>query len=118
MFAIGGLALLAVALIADGTASTEWGSGRLWAATAWVSLGAGAVGTVAYFTALRLISSARASAWLFLVPAVAVLVELARGNVPNATTLAGMALAIGGVALVNMPATRFAPLDSSRPRDS
>ena len=57
--------------------------------------------------ALRAIPATRASAWQFLAPVVAVVVELVFGDAPGAVVLLGMALAICGVALVSvLPAPR------------
>jgi probable blue pigment (indigoidine) exporter len=83
-----------------GTGGTDWSSGELWAALAWLAPGASAAAYVAFFAALRHASAVAVSACVFLVPVVAVLVEAARGDGPGAVVLAGMALAVGGVALV------------------
>ena len=69
----------------------------------------GAIASLAYFTALRLIPATRASAWQFLAPVVAVAVEVGRGNAPEAIVLGGMALVILGVAVVTAAPARAAP---------
>jgi drug/metabolite transporter (DMT)-like permease len=92
------LALLALPLAGD----VEWGSGELWLAGAWVSIGSSAVATVAFFAAMQLMTAARASSWQFLVPAVAVLVEALAGSVPNVPALVGMAVSILGVCMVSL----------------
>jgi drug/metabolite transporter (DMT)-like permease len=69
----------------------------------WLALGTSALGSLAFFSALKRVSADRAAAWQFVVPVVAVLVEIARGNSPDAIVLAGMILAVAGVAIVNIP---------------
>jgi drug/metabolite transporter (DMT)-like permease len=101
-FLVGGGALLVIAFAVYGTSGTDWGSGDLWGAIAWVVVGSSAIGTLTYFLALRHLSAARVSAWQFLIPAVAVVVEIVYGNTPPATVLAGMAIATIGVAVVSV----------------
>jgi probable blue pigment (indigoidine) exporter len=98
--AVGTVILLPVALAVDGGAGS-WGSGSLWAALLWLSLGSSAAASVLFFFGLRLVTAPRAVAFQFLVPAVAVAIEIALGNAPGAVALAGMALAIVGVAVVS-----------------
>ncbi|MGN6169173.1 MAG: DMT family transporter [Solirubrobacteraceae bacterium] len=101
-YIFGSLVLVVLMLIYGDPGSTDWGSGALWAAVAWVALGSSATASVCFNLALRRISAARATAWQFLAPVVAVVVEAARGNAPGALVIAGMALAIGGVAIVSL----------------
>jgi len=102
-YAVGVPVLVAIAFATKGTAGTDWSSGGLWGAVAYVGLGA-VGGTLCYFLVLRLMDATRVSAALLLVPVVAVLVEIARGNTPAGITFAGMAIAIVGVAAVTLPA--------------
>lgn len=99
-FAFGSVPLVAIALLWKGSASTDWGSGELWVTVAWLVIGAGVIATVAFFLALRRLSATTAASSQFLVPAVAVLIEVSRGSSPDAVTLIGMIVAILGVALV------------------
>jgi drug/metabolite transporter (DMT)-like permease len=99
-FVVAGAVLGLLALAVDGTGSTEWGSGSLWAALAWLAPGASAIAYLTFFVALKHATATAVSASLFLVPVVAVLVEAARGEAPSAVVAAGMAMAVGGVALV------------------
>ena len=69
---------------------------------AFLAIGSSAIAYLAFFAALRRVEAAQASAWLFLVPVVAVVVELALGEVPDGIVLVGMALAIAGVALISL----------------
>jgi drug/metabolite transporter (DMT)-like permease len=46
-------------------------------------------------------SATTVMAWQFLVPVIAVLTELVYGEMPGALVLAGMGIAITGVAIVN-----------------
>jgi O-acetylserine/cysteine efflux transporter len=108
-FTVAGVVLLVAGFGIDGVATTEWGSGELWAALFWIGPVSG-LGFAFFFVALGRMPAARASAALFLVPGVAVIVEIARGNVPTALVLLGMFLAVAGVALVNVPREALAGL--------
>lgn len=116
-YLIGGAALVALAFGLKGTGGTTWSSGELWAAVAWIAVGTSAIGSIAFFLALRRIPATQAAAWGFLVPVVAVVIEAATGSRPDAVVLAGMGLAIIGVALVNVAPTRLlgAPLAGGLP---
>ena len=103
-FLIGAVVLLALAFGIDGASGTDWGSGELWISLAYLAFLASALATLAFFGALRRMDVTIASAFLFLVPAGAILIEIGFGNAPDAVVLIGMVLAIAGVALVN-----FAP---------
>ncbi len=101
-YVVGGAAALALALVIDGTGGTEWGSGDLWAAVAWLAIGSSAIATLTFFGALKRMSPTTVTAWQFLAPVVAVITEIVYGNTPDGLVLAGMGLAIVGVALVNV----------------
>jgi drug/metabolite transporter (DMT)-like permease len=101
-YVIGSLALAVLMAIYGHPETADWGSTALWGAVAWVALGSSATASICFNLALRRISAARATAWQFLAPVVAVVVEAARGNAPGAVAVAGMALAIGGVAIVSL----------------
>jgi drug/metabolite transporter (DMT)-like permease len=101
-YVVGSLALAALMAIYGHPQTADWGSTALWEAVAWVALGSSATASICFNLALRRISAARATAWQFLAPVVAVAVEAARGNTPGAVVIAGMALAIGGVAIVSL----------------
>jgi O-acetylserine/cysteine efflux transporter len=105
----GGGALVVLAFATEGSGGTQWGSGWLWGVVAYVVLGSSAFGSIAFFQALRRLSATQASAAGFLVPVVAVVVEIARGRTPGAVVLTGMVLTIAGVAIVNAPRERLAP---------
>ena len=92
--------LIIVAFAVKGTDGTDWGSIDLWGATLWLALGSSALATGAFFMSLRWLNAAQTSSSQFLVPVVAVIVELGRGHTPGGLVLVGMALAIAGVALV------------------
>lgn len=101
-YLVGALALVPLVAIYGHPGRTDWGSGALLGAVAWVALGSSAVASVCFYLALRRIPATRATAWQFLAPVIAVVVETARGNVPDVPVIAGMALAIAGVAIVNL----------------
>jgi drug/metabolite transporter (DMT)-like permease len=103
-YAVGAVALVALAFVLEPVEATDWRSTDLWGSIAYLSLGGSALGYLTYFLALKRLSAGTAGAWLFLIPVVAVIVDAARGTVPEAVVLAGMALAVGGVALVSLPA--------------
>lgn len=92
--------LIIVAFAVKGTGGTDWGSGDLWGGTLWLALGSSALATVAFFMSLRWLDAAQTASAQFLVPVVAVIIELVRGHAPGGLVLVGMALAIAGVALV------------------
>ena len=100
-YLIGGIALLALTFPIEGTGGTDWASGELWLSVAFISIVGSAIATVAYFAALRGMNATTATAWLFLAPAVTVLLEITLGHTPKPLVLAGMAITITGVAIVN-----------------
>lgn len=114
---VGGIALIPLALAYGDIGDTDWGSADLWGAIAWVAIGSSAIASLAYFTALRAIPAARASAWQFLAPVVAVVVEVAYGNTPDGIVLAGMGLVIAGVAVVSIAPARAAARAGRAARD-
>jgi drug/metabolite transporter (DMT)-like permease len=101
-YMVGSVVLAALMVIYGHPQTADWGSASLWEAVAWVALGSSALASICFNLALRRISAARATTWQFLAPVVAVLVEAARGNTPGAVVIVGMALAIGGVAVVSL----------------
>ena len=101
-FLVAAVVLLAAGFGVDGAGSTNWGSGELWAVLVWIGPVSG-IGFACFFAALSRMHAARVSAPMFLIPAVAVVVEIVRGNVPTALVLLGMLLAVLGVGLVNVP---------------
>jgi drug/metabolite transporter (DMT)-like permease len=108
-FLVGAPVAIALAFALEGTGGTDWSSADFWGAIAWLAIGASAIAYVTFFAALEHLSATTVTAWQFLVPVVAVLVEIGRGDMPEAVVLVGMGLAIAGVALVNV-----APLVSER----
>ena len=99
-YVVGGAVLALIALAADGTGNTDWSSGDLWSAVAYVSLFSSVLATMAYFGALKRVSATRAAAWGFVSPVAAVVLEVILGHTPLPVTLAGMVLTIAGVAVV------------------
>jgi drug/metabolite transporter (DMT)-like permease len=92
--------LVAVGFAAEGTGSTDWASVDMWGAALWLGLGSAVLATAVFFMSLRWLDAAKTSSVQFLVPVVAVGVELVRGHAPSGLALIGIALAIGGVFLV------------------
>lgn len=107
-YLVGAPLLVVMGLAVSGTGGIDWGSIDLWGAVLWVAIGASALGQLLFFAGLKRISASKASAWGFLAPVVAVLVETARGDAPSAIVLIGMVLVIAGVAVVNAAPVRQA----------
>jgi drug/metabolite transporter (DMT)-like permease len=101
-FAVATVVLLALGFAIEGAGETDWASGEFWAAMIWIGPVSG-IAMVFFFLALRHMPAARVSAPMFLIPAVAIVVELVRGNVPQAVVLLGMILAVLGVGMVTVP---------------
>lgn len=101
-YVVGGTAAVVLAFALKGTGGTDWSSGDLWGAIAWISIGASGIATLTFFGALRRLSATTVTAWQFLAPVVAVVTEIVYGNTPDGLVLVGMALAIVGVAVVNV----------------
>jgi drug/metabolite transporter (DMT)-like permease len=99
-YVFGGTLLLVIALAIDGTSGTDWSSGDLWGAIAYMAIGSSAIATIAFFAALKWLSATVVSAATILVPVVAVAIEAVRGVYPEWVVVGGIALAIAGVALV------------------
>jgi drug/metabolite transporter (DMT)-like permease len=100
-YIVGGLVLLVISFAAEGTGGAEWTSGVLWLVVAFVAIIGSALATITFFAALRRLSATTVSAWLFLSPVVAVLLEIVLGHTPRPIVFAGMVLTIAGVAVVN-----------------
>jgi drug/metabolite transporter (DMT)-like permease len=100
-FLAGGVLLLPYLLLSRPT-PTDWSSARLWASLAFLILGAQVVTYIGFYLALSRWTSARVFSWTFLVPAVAVGIEAAQGNLPGAVTTAGLVVVILGVAFVTV----------------
>jgi drug/metabolite transporter (DMT)-like permease len=98
-FLCGGLLLLPY-LATTRPTPTDWSAPELWASLAFLVIGPQVICYVGFYTALRYWPSARVFSWTFLVPAVAVGIEAAQGNLPGAAATAGLVVVIAGVALV------------------
>lgn len=101
-FSVASVLFVPIAFALEGTSGTDWGSDGFWASTAWTGPGA-AVAAVFFYLALKRLPAAKTSSALFLVPAVAIIVEIARGNAPDALALSGMLVTVVGVALATVP---------------
>jgi probable blue pigment (indigoidine) exporter len=103
--------LLAVAVAFGGIRATQWSEGDMWTGLAYLSLGSSLAGYMLFLGALARAHATSVAAWLFLVPVVAVVIELALGRLPSALTVAGMLLVIAGVALTTVT-PRSSPVES------
>ncbi len=108
-YAVGGIVLLVISTIAEGSNGAEWSSGKLWLAVAFISIVGSALATLAYFGSLRWLSATRVTAWGFLSPVIAVLLEIVLGHTPEALVLVGMAVTIAGVAIVTTTSPAAVP---------
>jgi drug/metabolite transporter (DMT)-like permease len=100
-FLAGAVPLVPAALLAGG--STDWTEPSLLAALAFLVVGGQVLVYVGFNDALARWPPTRVYAWTFVAPASAVLIEAARGNLPGPLATLGIALVIGGVAIVNAP---------------
>jgi len=96
---VSAVVLVAVAVGSGAGAGTHWTSGELWLPVSYLAIGSSATGYLLFFAALQRADATRVSAWIFLVPVVAVAVELVLGALPGVLAVVGMLVAIVGVAL-------------------
>jgi drug/metabolite transporter (DMT)-like permease len=116
-YIVGSLLLVGLAALFARIDRTDWGSPALLGSVAWVALGSSAGASVCFNLALRRIPATRATAWQFLAPVVAVVVEAARGNAPSLAVILGMTLAIVGVAIVSLVQIERAPTERGLAQD-
>jgi probable blue pigment (indigoidine) exporter len=109
-YLVGSTLLVALAFALDSPSETDWSSGDLWAAVIWVAVGASVIAQLAFYSGLKRLPANKVVVWGFLAPVVAILVEVARGDVPGPLVATGMGLAIIGVAVTTM-----APMNTPRP---
>ena len=102
-YLIGGVVLLALSSLIEGSGGAQWSSTDLWLSIAFITIVGSAIATVAYFAALKVISATRVTSWSFLSPVVAIVIGLGLGTVPKALVFVGMAVTIVGVFIVNLP---------------
>ena len=101
MYALASVIALPVAL-AGNIGSVFSGGWPYWLNLAYLAVVATAFATTVYFLCSARLGASRASAFMFIVPTAAVLLSwLFIGEAPTAATLAGGALSIGAVYLVN-----------------
>ena len=82
----------------------DWGSARLWLGTAYLSVTVLAVW--GWFKALASLPAAYAGSFTFLVPVVAVVIELVRARLPSPAEIVGIALVLAGIYIgTRTPAT-------------
>jgi probable blue pigment (indigoidine) exporter len=102
-YLIGGVVLLVLSSLIEGSGGAHWSSTDLWLSVAFVTIVGSAIATVAYFAALKVISATRVTSWSFLSPVVAIVIGLGLGTVPKPLVFVGMAVTIVGVFIVNLP---------------
>jgi drug/metabolite transporter (DMT)-like permease len=96
-------ALLVVASSTGGLEGTDWSGALFW----FPCIAAGLLsvtGATAYVTSLKRRSATHTSLVLFLVPVVALVIEILFGRMPDAVTFSGMGIVILGVGLVTRSA--------------
>ena len=102
-YLIGGVVLLGLSSLIEGSGGAQWSSTDLWLSVAFITIVGSAIATVAYFAALKVISATRVTSWSFLSPVVAIVIGLGLGTVPKPLVFVGMAVTIVGVFIVNLP---------------
>jgi probable blue pigment (indigoidine) exporter len=102
-YVIGGIVLLALSSLVEGSKGAQWSSPDLWLSVAFITIIGSAIATVAYFAALKVITPTRVTSWSFLSPVVAIIIGLGLGTVPTPLVFVGMAVTIAGVFVVNLP---------------
>jgi drug/metabolite transporter (DMT)-like permease len=104
-YLIGGVVLLVLSSLIEGSGGAQWSSVDLWLSVAFITIVGSAIATVAYFAALKVISATRVTAWSFLSPVVAIVIGLGLGTVPSPLVFVGMGITIVGVFIVNLRKT-------------
>jgi drug/metabolite transporter (DMT)-like permease len=112
-FLAGGVPLIPLVLLAGGT--TEWSRPALIAQFAFLIIGGQVLVYVGFNAALSRWPSTRVYAWTFLVPAVAVVIEALRGQLPGVGATIGVVVVIVGVAIVNLPRAERAASPAGEP---
>jgi probable blue pigment (indigoidine) exporter len=102
-YLIGGVVLLGLSSLIEGSGGAHWSALDLWLSVAFIAIVGSAIATVAYFAALKVISATRVTSWSFLSPVVAIVIGLGLGTVPKPLVFVGMAVTIVGVFIVNLP---------------
>jgi probable blue pigment (indigoidine) exporter len=92
--------LFVVAFATNGTSGTNWSSGTFWSSAMFVGL-MSVLGAAAFIASLKRLSATHTTIVVFLVPVVALAIELASGQVPDTVTFLGMAVVLCGVGLVS-----------------
>jgi drug/metabolite transporter (DMT)-like permease len=105
-YGAGAIVLVPVGFAVAGTSGTDWSAAGLWIPLLWIGP-ITALALLFFFIVLQRMQAARATSVLFLIPAVAIVIEIVRGNAPGTVTLGGMFVAILGVALVTAPRELF-----------
>lgn len=108
-FLAGGIPLIPLVLLAGG--STDWSRPSLIAQLAYLIIGGQVLVYLGFNAALSRWPSTRVYAWTFFVPAVAVVIEAARGALPGVGATIGIAIVILGVAIVNHPRAERSTVD-------
>jgi drug/metabolite transporter (DMT)-like permease len=99
---VASMVLVPLVLLASDFDAMSFRGAEFWGAVGWTSVLSSAGASLAFFAALKRVPAVDAAGWQFLVPVVAVLVELATGESPTFITVLGMVLAIFGVGLVTV----------------
>jgi O-acetylserine/cysteine efflux transporter len=113
-FLAGGVPLIPLVLLAGG--STDWSRPSLDLQLLYLIVGGQVLVYVGFNAALSRWPSTRVYAWTFLVPAVAVVIEAIRGQLPGVAATIGVAVVILGVGIVNHPRAE-AQLQPDTPSD-
>jgi len=111
-FLCGGALLIPYLAFTGHPLDSTWSSARMWSSLAFLVVGAQVIVYIGFYVGISRWTSARAFAWTFLAPVVAVSVEAALGHLPSWLTCLGMAAVIAGVYVVNHPRAEAAAVPS------
>ena len=110
-FLCGAVLLVPYLFLSGDLGGSDWGSGDLWLAIAFVVVGAQVLAYLMFYSALMRWPSSRVYPWAFLAPVVAIVIEAFRGSLPGALSTLGMAIVVIGIVVVNLPAAEAPPAE-------
>ena len=103
-FLCGAVLLIPYLFLSGDLGGSDWSSGDLWLAIAFVVIGAQVLAFLTFYSALMRWPSSRVYPWAFLAPVVAIVIEAFRGSLPGALSTLGMVVVVAGIIVVNLPA--------------
>ncbi len=110
-FLCGAVLLVPYLFLSGDLGGSDWSSGDLWLAIAFIVVGAQVLAYLMFYSALMRWPSSRVYPWAFLAPVVAIVIEAFRGSLPGALSTLGMAIVVLGIVVVNLPAAEAQPAE-------